>query len=277
VGVALQAVSVVVQHATSDDGSIKRLSREHDPSMHDVLSAARDAYWPTVVGSLLAALGVLLITAMLTTVVSRAVLGRPATLSSLWSDARTRLPPLAGLTLLLAVGYVAVLLVATLPGILVIAAGSDDGGATLTVLGAVAGLACVIWLWVLFSLAPPALVLERQGIVAALRRSGKLVRGSWWRILGIQLLTVLVSILATSLVQLPFAAVASSITGDGFASLTGSATPGWTYLVIVGIGEVIANAFTMPVVAGAITLLYIDQRIRRESLDIELAKAAQQG
>ncbi|WP_051951046.1 hypothetical protein [Actinacidiphila yeochonensis] len=57
--------------------------------------------------------------------------------------------------------------------------------------------------------------------------------------------------------------------------LTDSGHPGWTYLIIVGVGQAIASAFTMPVMAGVIALLYVDQRIRRESLDIELAQAAQ--
>ncbi|WP_051951045.1 hypothetical protein [Actinacidiphila yeochonensis] len=90
----------------------------------------------------------------------------------------------------MSVGYVVVLLIAMLPGILLIAAGSDDAGAALTVLGAIVGSACVIWLWVLLSLAPPALVLERQKVFAALKRSAKLVRGAWWRVLGIQILAL---------------------------------------------------------------------------------------
>ncbi len=73
--------------------------------------------------------------------------------------------------------------------------------------------------------------------------------------------------------QLPFAGLASWFTGDSV--LTDSGHPGWTYLIIVGVGQAIASAFTMPVMAGVIALLYVDQRIRRESLDIELAQAAQ--
>ncbi len=40
------------------------------------------------------------------------------------------------------------------------------------------------------------------------------------------------------------------------------------------IGSVIGATLTMPVKAGVTVLLYIDQRIRREALDLELARAA---
>ena len=36
----------------------------------------------------------------------------------------------------------------------------------------------------------------------------------------------------------------------------------------------IASAITYPIAAGVSVLLYIDQRIRREALDLELARAA---
>ena len=45
-------------------------------------------------------------------------------------------------------------------------------------------------------------------------------------------------------------------------------------LVITAIGSVIALTVTMPISAGVAVLLYIDQRIRREALDLELARAA---
>ena len=51
-------------------------------------------------------------------------------------------------------------------------------------------------------------------------------------------------------------------------------TYGWTYLIVSGIGSVIGSMITFPIAAGVIVLLYIDQRIRREALDLDLARAA---
>jgi hypothetical protein len=47
-------------------------------------------------------------------------------------------------------------------------------------------------------------------------------------------------------------------------------------LVVTSVGTILASTVTAPFSAGISGLLYFDQRIRREALDIELARAAQQ-
>lgn len=184
---------------------------------------------------------------------------------------------LIGLSFLLVFLYIAVLVVTVLPGILVAAAGSSDGGAALAVLGACAGMVLMVWLWILLSLAPPALMLENQSIVGAMKRSAKLVRGAWWRVLGVELLTVVITYIASAIIELPFTLLSAAFTNESFSSFYNSdSNPSWTFLIITGIGAVIGSMFTLPISAGSVTLLYIDQRIRRESLDIELTQAAQQ-
>lgn len=126
-----------------------------------------------------------------------------------------------------------------------------------------------------YALASPALMLERQGIAASLRRSAKLVKGSWWRIFGIQSLTLLLTFLVAMIVSIPFAIIALAADGSGIDGLVSGSTPeyGWTYLVITGVGAVISSSITYPISAGVTVLLYVDQRIRREALDLELARA----
>ncbi|MGW6569528.1 hypothetical protein [Streptomyces sp. NPDC054975] len=210
--------------------------------------------------------------ALLTVVISRAVLGRPVSIGAAWQEARPRLLQLLGLTLLLPLMSAGIMFVALLPGLLV---GSAAGGA-LAFLGALGGLVVVIWLMVRFSLASPALMLERQGIVPSLKRSAKLVQGSWWRIFGITLLTQLILFLVAMIIAIPFSIVGIAMDGEGFGGLLSGSTPefGWTFLIITGIGGVVINAITYPISAGVTVLLYIDQRIRREALDLELARAA---
>src|SRR5690606_636634 len=124
---------------------------------------------------------------------SRAVLGRGVTLGEAWQDSRPRLLRLLGLSLLvplltgLAVGG---------PGLLAALTGSF-GLTTLCVLG---GAVLGVWLWVRLSLAAPALMLERQGVRQAMRRSWKLVGGSWWRVFGIQLLVLVLVFVVASIV-----------------------------------------------------------------------------
>ena len=109
-------------------------------------------------------------------------------------------------------------------------------------------------------------------------RSAKLVRGSWWRVFGIQLLAgSSLNIVVDARHPIPFAFIAVwPSSGEGLGGLVNGepADLGWTFLIISGIGSVIGSTITFPITAGVTVLLYIDQRIRREALDLELARAA---
>ncbi|MFE0653845.1 hypothetical protein ACFVZH_35315 [Streptomyces sp. NPDC059534] len=210
--------------------------------------------------------------ALLTVVISRAILGRPVSLGSAWQEARPRLLQLVGLTLLMAAMGAAVVSVGLLPGLLI----GGAPGVALVVLGGFGSLAAAAWLIIRFSLASPALMLERQGVTQSLKRSAKLVQGSWWRIFGITILTQLLIFLFAMIIAIPFTIVGIAFDGDGFSGLL-SGTPttfGWPFLIITGIGGVITSAVTYPISAGVTVLLYVDQRIRREALDLDLARAA---
>ncbi|AXG78160.1 DUF7544 domain-containing protein [Streptomyces paludis] len=211
-------------------------------------------------------------TAILTVVISRSVVGRPVTLPDAWHEARPRLAQLLGLTVLVPLISVLVIAVGILPGVLV----GSDAGAALAVLGGFAAFGVVVWLMVRFSLASPALMLERQGVVASLRRSAKLVNGTWWRIFGIQALTFVLIMFISLVVAIPFSVIALLADSSGLDGLLAGDTPsfGWPFLIITGIGAVITNTITYPIAAGVTVLLYVDQRIRREALDLELARAA---
>ncbi|MFJ8312403.1 MULTISPECIES: glycerophosphoryl diester phosphodiesterase membrane domain-containing protein [unclassified Streptomyces] len=223
---------------------------------------------PLIIGQL----ATLFTTAVLTIVVSRSVLGRPVSLGDAWTEARPRLLSLLGLLSLLFVMLAAIMAVGILPGVLI----GGGGGAALAVLGGLAASVVALWLYIRFSLASPALMLERQSIVQSLRRSTKLVNGSWWRIFGIMLLTSILMTIVSMIIVFPFSAIAMAVDSNSFSDILNGGTPqfGWAYLIVSGIGAVIASAITYPIAAGVSVLLYIDQRIRREALDLELARAA---
>ncbi|TWG03499.1 glycerophosphoryl diester phosphodiesterase family protein [Streptomyces brevispora] len=208
-------------------------------------------------------------TAVLTVVISRSVLGRPVTLSDAWAEARPRLLPLLGLTLLLAVMAAAVMTAGLLPGLLL----GDTAGVGLAFLGLLAACVVLVWLMIRFCLASPALMLERQSITASMRRSVKLVRGAWWRTFGILVLTSLLTFIVTLMIGIPFGTIALFVDDGGLnALLTDGATSfGWPFLII---GDVVIATITYPLSAGVMALLYVDQRIRREALDLDLARAA---
>ncbi|MFI6414608.1 hypothetical protein [Streptomyces sp. NPDC050585] len=247
-----------------------------DASPSEVLEQAGEAMQTTMIGmvpsSLLGLMAQFVTTALLTFVVSRSVLGRPVAFGEVWRDARPRLVPLLALTLLLPAIVTAVFAVGVGPGLLI----GSTAGAMLAVLGGASALLVAIWLTVRFSLSYSVVMLERQGVRASLRRSAKLVQGAWWRIFGILLLTALLTTLIVMIIVIPFSLIALLVDGDGMNGLV-SGSPdqtSWTFLIITGIGAVIASAIMYPITAGVTVLLYVDQRIRREALDLELARAA---
>ncbi|MEU3598342.1 glycerophosphoryl diester phosphodiesterase membrane domain-containing protein [Streptomyces sp. NPDC006798] len=250
------------------------IDRDADPEVAmeqamDAMASYTAALGPMFLISLFATF---LTTALMTVVISRSVLGRPVSLAEAWREARPRLPQLLAVTFIVPLTVAAVLAAGILPGALI----GGAGGAALILLGVIAALPVALWLWVRFSLAPPALMLERQGVTEALRRSAKLVNGSWWRVLGVLLLTLLLTTIIKMVVNMPFGIAAIVFDGNGIADLSSTQFSGfgWTYLIITGVGAVIGSMITLPIAAGVNVLLYVDQRIRREGLDIELGRAA---
>ncbi|SFB79233.1 DUF7544 domain-containing protein [Streptomyces aidingensis] len=269
------AISVVVQVVTlpamraflGEESDFAALTERTEPTDEELRAAFGDLFAFTSITGVVTILGVVLATAMLTMVVSRAVLGRGVTVGEAWAESRGQVLRLLGLVVLLPlIGAVAVavpLLLAALTGF-----------APLVVLVGLGAVALMLWLMVQFSLAAPALMLERQGVFHAMRRSWKLVAGSWWRIFGIQLLAFILLLFVSGMIELPIDVVARLVSGDEGDFLTGSLELSWTYLAITGVGGVLSSTVTLPISAGVTALLYMDQRIRREALDLELARAA---
>jgi membrane-anchored glycerophosphoryl diester phosphodiesterase (GDPDase) len=274
VAVVTEVIVVLLQGLVLDSASTDALN---DPSA--TLSELGDALAGAMIGSavvfVISLVGTVVATALLTTVTSRAVLGKPVTTAEAWRDARPQVLRLFGLIVLLLLITAAVLTVGALPGLIVAFTAGGDAAVALTVLGLLAAAVVTVWLMVRFSLASPALMLEKQSITKAMGRSTKLVRGSWWRVFGIQLLATIIANVVASIIVIPFTFLAAALSGEGVGGFVeGTGGLGWTFLVISGIGSVIGSMITFPITAGVTVLLYIDQRIRREALDLELARAA---
>jgi hypothetical protein len=212
----------------------------------------------------------LVLTGMITTVVGQAVLGRPMTASSAWRSARSRLAPLAGVSAIVFVATIVIVGIGIVPGIIIAAAGAVGAGAALAVLGGLAGLVVLVWVLVLVGLATPAVMLEKQGIRAAFRRSRGLVAGNWWRVFGILALALLLSGIVEGILVVPF-----TIAANGTSGLFGQGyTVHFSGLVLVGVGNFLAGTIVRPFTASVTALLYIDRRMRAEGLDLTLQQAA---
>ncbi|MFC8432179.1 hypothetical protein [Streptomyces sp. NPDC057253] len=275
VAVVTEVLVILLQGFVLNDSASTEALNDPSASADEVTRALGESLLSTAVVFLISLIGTIAATALLTTVTSRAVLGRPVTTGEAWRDARPQVPRLFGLIFLLLLITFGVLTVGALPGILVAATASNGGGIALAVLGVLGAGVVAVWLMIRFSLASPALMLEKQTILKSMSRSTKLVRGSWWRVLGIQLLAAIIANIVAAIVVIPFTFLAAALSGEGVSGfVNGSGDLGWTFLIVSGIGSVIGSMITFPISAGVTVLLYIDQRIRREALDLELARAA---
>jgi hypothetical protein len=275
VAVVTEIVVILLQGLVLNDTTDAEALNDPSATLSEVSRAMGDAMLGSVVVLAITLIGTVMATALLTTVTSRAVLGRPVTTGEAWRDSRPQVMKLLGLILLLMLIAVGIVVVGVLPGILVAVSGAEGAGAAVAVLGGLGAGVVALWLMMRFSLASPALMLEKQGIVKSMSRSARLVRGSWWRVFGIQLLAGIIANIMAAIVVLPFTFLAAAFSGDGFTGfLEGTGDLGWTFLIISGIGSVIGSMITFPITAGVTVLLYIDQRIRREALDLDLARAA---
>jgi len=215
----------------------------------------------------------IILTGILTSVIGRGVLGRRVSIGEAWQITAPRLPAVLGATLLgaiIVVGLwipyaviIVVLAIAHAPGALI---------AVLGVLGFLAMLCVTLAVWVLFSLAPAAVVLERLGPWQGLKRSWRLVSGSFWRVLGILLLTIVIIVIASIVLNIPFLIIEAVAGGGGLGATAVSASI--ASIIIAAIGGIVVGAITRPLLAGVSVLLYLDMRMRKEGLDLVLQNAA---
>jgi hypothetical protein len=203
--------------------------------------------------------------------VGEASLGRRPGLAELWAQVRGRLLPLVALAALLtfALALPALLLV-----LLVALATQANSLLAAVLISFVGGLAVAAWTAILVTrtcLAGAAVVLERRRVVDALSRSWALTAGAFWRIFLRLLVVGLLCLAVFWVVQLPLLVV-SSIVGD-ILSLSPSLDA-----MVASLGLALATLLSMTVVvpfaAGAISLVYVDQRMRLEGFDLVLQRAA---
>jgi hypothetical protein len=160
------------------------------------------------------------------------------------------------------------------PGVLMAVTGAPGAAVAIAlVLGIAAWLVVGVYLYTAFALAPAAVVLERVSVRRSLRRSRALVRGAWWRTFAILLLVNFLAQALSGIIAVPF-----SLLSLGVAWLQGSSDNlnpyGVLPLLVTAVGSILASTISWPFTAVSTALLYVDRRIRREALDISLARAA---
>jgi hypothetical protein len=136
----------------------------------------------------------------------------------------------------------------------------------------IAGIVVGVWLWVGWSLSEPAIVGEGAGAVQSIGRSYALTTGFRWRLLGRLLVFWLMQFVV---VQLPLIGLNLLV----FAGAVGAAESGdastLTVLGFVGslIFGIVGNVLVVPLSVIYVTVNYLDVRVRKEQLDLQLRAA----
>lgn len=219
--------------------------------------------------SLLSFLAGVVLAGIITAVVGKAVLGQPMGLGEAFRAVRPLLLRLVGLAVVVLVAVWGLVAVA-FAVVLLLAAAAGPVTLLLGVPLLLAGIALGVYLYVRLALAPSVMVLERADLRGSLRRSGVLVRGSWWRVCGVLLLVLLVTSFVSQVLQTPFAArslLAGGLTGTGSGLDT-------LDVVLSSVGSAVALTVVAPFGAAVSALLYVDRRMRAEGLDVALTAAA---
>jgi hypothetical protein len=174
----------------------------------------------------------------------QAVLGRQPSWSQVWHEARPQFARLVGLALVLYLVVGVGLVLCIVPGVVV---------------------------FTLWSLAVPALMTERLGVGQALSRSYRLVIGDAWRVFAILALVAIAAQAAAAAVGSPFSAAQLF-----FAPMSAASTDAavWGQVVAGAAAATVGGFITMSALPFATLLLYVDQRIRRERYDLQLAEEA---
>jgi hypothetical protein len=211
----------------------------------------------------------ILLTGMLTVVAGRAVFGSTIGAGETWAKIRGRLPALIGLVALESAGLI---LLTGVVGLIVGAIATAGNAAAAIVIGlplVLAAVATVIYLYTVLSFAPVLIVLERLPVIDAMIRSFALVRTSFWRLLGIRVLTWVVVVFIAGAVAAPFDFLGQLLGGPSGSELIGA--------TVGAVGSAIGRIITAPFSAGVVVLLYTDRRIRAEAFDLVLQTGAARG
>ena len=236
-------------------------------------------------GSLLQVLATVLLSGLIVVAVSRSVLGRVASSKEVWERTKSKFLPLIGLNIITSIisGLMMIIGIVVFFVLLASAASTaktdreflQDLGVSLVGLLILMVISALVssYLSIKFSVASPAMVLENLGVFAAIGRSWSLTRGNFWRLFGINILTAIITFMVAGIfggiaeaLGAIFIVVGSSSPEDMIASLN------TTYILIM-VMSTIAQLLILPFTSSVNALLYIDLRMRKEGLDVELRNA----
>ena len=264
------------------------MSNDLDPqaSSKALLDSAYLSVVSTIVGYIALLAGSFLagtvLDGVLSVAVSQLVIGKKITFKQSWALVKPRLWSMLGASFLsmLAVGSPLLVLVILFFMSLYSWPGSDAFFSLFGLLLALA-LPVVLVSYVIsirFLYAPICAVLEEKGPIEAVKRSWALTSGSFWVTLGrVILINVVVGFIAGLIVQIiGIIAVIFMFTILGDPSSDPSNV--WSTIMLYGVIsalQMLAYSLVVPILAAYQTLMYVDEKIRKENFAPLLAHASQ--
>lgn len=204
--------------------------------------------------------------------VTHAAVAEKLSLGALWRQVKPIAWRLIGYSLLviLAVMALVVLVVAGVIGVAVLA---PPAAIVLTIVLILAAIPLTWWLMIKLLLVPAAIIVEHATILQALPRSWTLTRGRFWPALGIILVISVIFATVAQVISIPFSFLSVGLTT--IIAPTGDPDPSAIIGLIVT--ALLTQALTLllqsvavVVQATATSIIYIDCRMRREGLDLDL-------
>lgn len=115
-----------------------------------------------------------------------------------------------------------------------------------------------IFLAFAWSLSFPAALVEGARGAGALKRSFQLVRGRWWPVFAVLVVGAILVTVVAGVVQ--FVVLAPIFFVDSPLGLA----------VLTGLATIVGYAISTPLQAAIVAIVFFDQRVRKEGLDLEL-------
>jgi hypothetical protein len=176
------------------------------------------------------------------------------------------------------IAFLAIVLVAAIAIPLTMATHAVGGFENLTFVRIASGIAALVafilvpvialrW-WLAWAVAIPVTVLEGGGLRTSLRRSKSLTKGSRGRIFLICLLMIVLTWVVSALIQTPIFIFV------GLRSLQQPTNIGPVGQAIASAGGFLSASLVGPLLTIALTLIYYDQRVRKEGFDLQLMMAS---
>ncbi|WP_220288218.1 glycerophosphoryl diester phosphodiesterase membrane domain-containing protein [Microbacterium trichothecenolyticum] len=204
--------------------------------------------------------------------VTHAALAEKLTLGALWRQVKPIAWRLIGYSLLVILAIVALVAVVVL-AIVGIAIAAPPAAIALTIMVILASIPITWWLMIKLLLVPAAIIVEHATILQALSRSWTLTRGRFWPALGIIIVISVIFAAVAQVVSLPMSFLSMGLTtiiaptGDpeptaiiGFLAAT----------LLTQVLTLLLQSVAVVVQSTATALIYIDCRMRREGLDLDL-------